>query len=48
MIHWTVTPDWVHVAKQGDHPGDEAEAAYGFPYAGQWVGFAEMRRVRHN
>jgi len=46
MIHWTVTPDWVHVAKQGDHPGDEAEAAYGFPYAGQWVGFAEMRRVR--
>ena len=46
MIHWTVTPDWVHVAEQGDHPGDEAEAAYGFPYAGQWIGFAEMRRVR--
>jgi len=46
MIHWTVTPDWVHVAKKSDHPGDEAEAAYGFPYAGQWLGFAEMRRVR--
>lgn len=46
MIHWTVTRDWVHVADDRDHPGDEAEAAYGFRYGAQWVGFAEMRRVR--
>ena len=46
MLHWTVTPDWVHVADGGDHPADEAEAAYGFPYGAQWIGFAEMRRVR--
>ena len=46
MIQWTVTPDWIHKADQRDHPGDEGEAAYGFPYGSQWVGFAEMRRVR--
>lgn len=46
MIHWTVTPDWVHVADQQDHSGDEAEAAYCFPYGSQWIGFAEMRRIR--
>lgn len=48
MIHWTVTPDWIHLADKQDHPGDEAEAAYGFPYASQWLGFAELRRVRKN
>ena len=46
MIQWTITPDWIHVADERDHPGDEAEAAYGFPYGSQWIGFAEMRRVR--
>ena len=46
MLHWTVTPDWIHVADEHDHPGDEAEAAYCFPYGSQWIGFAEMRRVR--
>ncbi len=46
MLHWTVTPDWVHVADERDHPADEAEAAYAFPYGSQWIGFAEMRRVR--
>ena len=46
MVDWTVTPDWIHVADEHDHPGDEAEAAYGFPYGSQWIGFAEMRRVR--
>jgi len=46
MIRWTITPEWIHVADERDHPGDEAEAAYGFRYGSQWVGFAEMRRVR--
>lgn len=46
MIHWTVTPDWIHSADERDHPADEAEAAYGFPYASQWIGFGEMRRER--
>jgi hypothetical protein len=45
-IRWTITPDWIHVADERDHPGDEAEAAYGFNYGGQYVGFCEMRRVR--
>lgn len=49
MLQWTVTSDWIHVADDRDHAGDEAEAAYGFPCGSQWVGFAEMRRVRqHN
>ncbi|MBC8355997.1 MAG: hypothetical protein H8E66_28805 [Planctomycetes bacterium] len=48
MLQWTVTSDWVHVADHRDHPGDEAEAAYGFPYGSQWVGFAELRRERKN
>ena len=46
MIEWTVTSDWIHMADQRDHPRDEAEAAYCFPYGSQWLGFAEMRRVR--
>jgi len=46
MIRWTITPEWIHVADERDHPGDEAEAAYGFPYGSQWIGYAEMRRVR--
>ncbi|MGB0578577.1 MAG: hypothetical protein ACPGVU_02645 [Limisphaerales bacterium] len=46
MLKWTVTPDWIHKCDERDHPGDEGEAAYGFPYGSQWVGFAEMRRVR--
>jgi len=46
MLQWTVTPDWIHVPDDRDHPSDEAEAAYGFPYGSQWIGFAEMRRVR--
>lgn len=46
MIHWTITPDWIHHADERDHPGDEGEAAYGFPQGSQWVGFAEMRRMR--
>jgi len=45
-INWMITPDWIHVADERDHPGDEAEAAYGFNYGGQYVGFCEMRRVR--
>lgn len=45
-IHWTKTPDWIHTADARDHPGDEAEAAYGFHYEGQYIGFAEMRRIR--
>ena len=46
MIHWTVTSDWIHIADERDHPDDEAEAAYGFRYGTQWLGIAEMRRVR--
>lgn len=46
MIRWTVTPEWIHAADQRDHPADEAEAAYGFPYRSQWIGFGEMRRAR--
>lgn len=46
QIHWKKTTDWIHVADRRDHPGDEAEAAYGFRYESQWLGFAEMRRVR--
>ena len=46
MIKWTITPDWIHKADERDHPGDEGEAAYCFPYGAQWIGFAEMRRVR--
>jgi hypothetical protein len=45
-VNWTITPDWIHHADQRDHPGDEGEAAYGFNYGGQYVGFCEMRRVR--
>ena len=48
MIQWTVTSDWIHVADEQDRPGDEAEAAYCFPYGSQWVGFAELRRVRRS
>lgn len=46
MIHWTSTADWIHRADEKDHPGDEGEAAYGFPYGSQWLGYGEMRRVR--
>lgn len=46
MVHWTATSDWIHAADERDHSGDEAEAAYCFPYGSQWIGFAEMRRVR--
>jgi hypothetical protein len=46
MIRWTLTPTWIHRADERDHPGDEGEAAYCFPYGSQWIGFAEMRRVR--
>jgi hypothetical protein len=46
MIDWTVTSDWIHKTDERDHPGDEGEAAYGFPYGSQWIGFAELRRVR--
>lgn len=45
-VNWTITPDWIHVADEHDHPGDEAEAAYGFNYGNQYLGFCEMRRVR--
>ncbi len=48
MIHWTVTPDWIHKADERDPATDEGEAAYGFPYGSQWVGFAEMRRPRQS
>jgi hypothetical protein len=46
MLHWTVTSDRIHVADRRDHSSDEAEAAYCFPYGSQWIGFAEMRRIR--
>ena len=46
MIHWTITDDWIHRADESDHPGDEGEAAYGFPHGSQWIGYGEMRRVR--
>lgn len=45
-INWTRTTDWIHSADERDHPGDEAEAAYGFRYGDQYLGFCEMRRVR--
>ncbi len=44
--NWTITPTWINVADECDHPGDEAEAAYGFNYGAQYVGFCEMRRIR--
>ncbi len=43
---WRRTTDWIHSADARDHPDDEAEAAYGFRYGGQYVGFCELRRVR--
>lgn len=46
MIDWKLTDDWIHRADEKDHPGDEGEAAYGFPHGSQWLGFGEMRRVR--
>jgi hypothetical protein len=46
VVNWTRTSTWLHAADGRDHPGDEAEAAYGFPYGDQYVGFCEMRRVR--
>lgn len=46
MIDWKITRDWIHRTDERDHPEDEAEAAYCFPYGSQWLGFAEMRRVR--
>lgn len=45
-VDWTITPTWINVADERDHPGDEAEAAYGFNYGAQYVGFCEMRRIR--
>lgn len=45
-VTWTRTSKWLHTVNERDHPGDEAEAAYGFPYGEQYVGFCEMRRVR--
>lgn len=46
-VNWTLTSDWIHAADERDHPGDEGEAAYGFKYAGQYIGFGEMRRIRN-
>lgn len=46
MINWTRTSQWIHLADEHDHPRDEGEAIYGFPYGSQWIGFAEMRRIR--
>lgn len=43
---WQRSSDWIHTVDERDHPGDEAEAAYGFRYGGQYVGFCELRRVR--
>jgi len=45
-VNWTITPTWINVADERDHPGDEAEAAYGFNYGAQYVGVCEMRRIR--
>jgi hypothetical protein len=45
-VNWTITPTWINVADERDHPGDEAEAAYGFNCGAQYVGFCEMRRIR--
>lgn len=45
-IKWRMTPDWIHHADDRDHPGDEAEAALGFRYSSQYIGFCELRRVR--
>jgi hypothetical protein len=45
-VQWTITPTWINHADKRDHPGDHSEAAYGFRYGGQYVGFCEMRRIR--
>jgi hypothetical protein len=45
-INWTITKDFIHLADERDHPGDQAEAAYGFNYANQYLGFSELRRER--
>ena len=45
-MQWTITPTWINHADGRDHPGDHAEAAFGFRYGGQYVGFCEMRRMR--
>ncbi len=45
-IHWTRTSTWIHRTDERDHPGDQGEAAYGFKYGGQYVGFCEMRQLR--
>lgn len=47
MMHWSApAKEWIHITDERDHPRDEAEAAYCFPYGSQWVGFGEMRRER--
>mgnify|MGYP002629594736 CR=1 FL=1 len=46
FMHWTITPDLILYADEWDHSGDEGEAAYVFQYGAQYVGFAELRRVR--
>jgi hypothetical protein len=45
-VNWTITPTWIHRTDERDHPGDQGEAAYGFKYGGQYVGFCEMRQPR--
>ena len=45
-VNWTRTSTWIHRADERDHPGDQGEAAYGFKYGGQYVGFCEMRQLR--
>lgn len=46
FVNWTLTPDWILRANERDQPGDEGEAAYGFNYGAQYLGFAEIRRIR--
>ena len=46
FVNWTLTPEWILRADELDSPGDQGEAAYGFNYGAQYIGFAEIRRVR--
>lgn len=48
FVDWRSPGDWLMTADERDHPLDQAEAAYGFPYGAQWIGYCEMRRMRFN
>ena len=45
MVDWTVTPDWIHVADEHDHPGDEASQFGGRDGCGSGLLVCQSLRV---